>query len=213
MIFLAAVACTTVFSMWRRSSRSPCCLVAIGTLNPCKVGAVRRFFQESSSFLHKHPKLHPVSVSSGVSEQPKSLRETIEGAKNRAAAAFAAISRSTQQHLELIGIGLESGLMEVENEGVFDVCVCAVLRIGADGRQCIDIGLSCAFEIPSAIMKFVNEGKDLSVASNAAGFASDPDIGKHGGLISILTDGSVSREDYTVQAIHMGMIKFIRQAA
>ena len=47
----------------------------------------------------------------------------------------------------------------------FDVCVTMATRDG----ETFNMGMSCAFEIPPGVMRFVHEGKDLSQACNAAG--------------------------------------------
>ena len=38
-------------------------------------------------------------------------------------------------------------------------------------------------------------------ACNDVGLTSDPNLGEHGGLISILTAGELTRQQYTEQAI------------
>lgn len=75
-------------------------------------------------------------VSSSVSNQPKSLDETVRGAMNRALGSFVDCSYS---------FGIESGLMAVPNtkSGFMDVCVCAIY----DGTE-YHIGLSSAWEAP-----------------------------------------------------------------
>lgn len=82
-----------------------------------------------------------------------------------------------------------------------DVCVAAAY----DGAA-VTLGLSCAFEIPPAIIaRVLDEGLDLSQATRAAGFTDDEDVGSKGGLINILTNGRVTRRDYTVQAVRMAL--------
>ena len=74
--------------------------------------------------------------------------------------------------------------------------------------------MSCAFEIPKAIMTHVlgtaaeggSPGMDLAKACNASGITSDPRLGENGGLIGILTRDRVTRGAYTRQAISMALI-------
>ena len=54
--------------------------IAIGTKNPTKVNAVKKVFGDTFTYVE-------VAVQSGVSPQPFSDEETIQGAVNRARAA------------------------------------------------------------------------------------------------------------------------------
>ena len=68
-------------------------------------------------------------------------------------------------------------------------------------------GMSCAFEIPPGVVKFVVEnGMDLSQASNAAGLTTNPRLGEAEGLIGILSQGRVTRQQYTEQAVQMSLM-------
>jgi non-canonical (house-cleaning) NTP pyrophosphatase len=87
-----------------------------------------------------------------VSDQPKTLAETTQGARNRAQRAAAAAGGSNP-----FGIGMESGLFESEGR-LFDVCACAIY----DGQE-MHIGYSCAWELPPAVQeKVLKEGMDLT---------------------------------------------------
>jgi inosine/xanthosine triphosphatase len=167
--------------------------VNIGTKNEAKVRAVKSAFSQYD-FL-KEAEIIPVSVLSGVADQPKSMEETVKGAKNRAINAFADCQYS---------FGLESGLVEVPGSanGFMDLCCCAIY----DGKR-FHLGLSCAFELPSAIQKMINEGMDITQASNAVGLSSNPRLGEAEGLIGILTKGRIKREEYTKQAVIMALIQ------
>ena len=167
--------------------------VIVGSTNRIKIEAVTETLQHYSLF-------HPVSVqgknvSSQVTDQPKSLQETVQGAINRAKGVFEEGN---------ISIGLESGLMPVPftKTGFMDVCVCAIY----DGKT-IHLGLSQAFECPPEVVRLVHEkGYDLNQASNAIGLTTNPQLGAAEGIIGILTKGRVTRKDYTKEAIKMALI-------
>ena len=149
------------------------------------------------------------SVASGVAEQPMSLPETALGAKNRAAAAFAAqrsVRSGSGAPASLLGIGIESGLFQLDGRH-YDVCVVSAF----DGLS-HHLGMSCAFEIPPPIISRVLEGMDLSQACNASLITSDPKLGEHGGLIGLLSSSRITREDYTVQAVETALF-FAAEAA
>lgn len=140
--------------------------------------------------------LSPQKVSSGVSDQPKTLAETTQGARNRAERAAAAAGGNNA-----FGIGMESGLFESEGR-LFDVCACAIY----DGDE-MHIGYSCAWELPPAVSeKVLKEGMDLTQAFNACNVCNDPKIGEKGGVIGLLTGGRVNRPDYTRQSIEMAIL-------
>ena len=96
--------------------------IKIGSQNKVKIGAVTEILRDYPHLAHAA--LESVDASSEVSDQPKSLDETIQGATNRARNAFRDCDYS---------IGLESGLMLVPNTktGYMDVCVCAIY----DGKE------------------------------------------------------------------------------
>ena len=144
-----------------RRSRAPGSVafgtVAVGTTNACKVSAVRRALElypevACAAAISAH------KVSSGISEQPMSLDETVTGARNRASAAHAAETSPSVPAARILGIGIESGLTRIDDRH-YDVCVVACY----DGAH-HHLGLSCAFEIPLPILKHVLNGLDLSQA-------------------------------------------------
>lgn len=168
--------------------------IIVGSKNQAKINAV-------SEILHEYPHLTDAEVSgaeapSGVPDQPKSLEETVRGAKNRAKAIFNGGDYS---------IGIESGLMHVpgSKSGYMDVCVCAIY----DGTE-FHIGLSSAWEFPdvSTTDLMIKEGLDMSQAINKAGMTKNPQIGSAEGAIGILTKGRMDRKEYTKQALRTALI-------
>src|SRR5665213_1581325 len=102
--------------------------IKVGSRNPSKVEAVKEILQEYPHL--KDALIEGVEISSEVSDQPKTLQETIEGARNRAISAFQTCTYS---------FGIESGLMAVPytKSGYMDVCVAAIY----DGNE-THLGLS-----------------------------------------------------------------------
>eukprot|EP00933_Yihiella_yeosuensis_P061564 TRINITY_DN64395_c0_g1_i1.p1 TRINITY_DN64395_c0_g1~~TRINITY_DN64395_c0_g1_i1.p1 ORF type:complete len:193 (-),score=39.38 TRINITY_DN64395_c0_g1_i1:536-1114(-) len=169
-------------------------LFAVGTTNPCKIAAVQNALAGYSAFAAAEIK--GTKVESGVSDQPMTMEETSQGARNRARAARKALEGAS------FGIGMESGLFKMEGR-LYDVCACAV----DDGEE-FHIGYSCAWELPDGVRRRVeDENMNLTDAFNAEGICDDPNIGDKGGVISLLSGGRVSRTDYTVQSIQMAVLK------
>jgi len=165
--------------------------MAVGTTNPGKVAAVRTAVAGYSSLAPWE--ILTAKVDSGVSDQPATLDETTQGAKNRA-------QRARVQREAELGIGMESGLFEAGGR-LFDVCACVI----DDGKQ-QHVGYSCAWELPTEVQKKVKEGMNLTEAFNACRICDDPDIGDKGGVLAVMTGGRVTRPDYTVQSIQMAIL-------
>ncbi len=167
--------------------------INVGSQNYIKVGAVREAIRDYG-FL-SNAEVSGLEVSSEISEQPKSVDETIRGAMNRARNAFQNCNYS---------FGLEDGLMQVPNTktGYMNVCACAIY----DGQN-YHIGLSSAFEYPNDVTKLVFEEElDINQAFHRVGLTENPKVGSAEGAIGILTHGRLLRKEYTKQAITMALI-------
>lgn len=177
--------------------------VAVGSQNACKCAAVRQTL-EAYPALAPHTDDEPLltfSVPSGVSEQPIGLQIIAQGARNRAAAAHAAAMRALGGGGggAVLALGIESGLFEVDGAH-YDAC-----WVSAYDGKTHHLGLSCAFEIPRAILTHVERGLDLSQACNAAGITADRRLGEGVGLIGILSRGRIRRLEYTVHAVQTAL--------
>ena len=167
--------------------------IKIASKNPVKVEALKEIVLDYNHL--KDAKVGSVDVSSDVSDQPKSLEETITGAKNRARKAYIDCDYS---------FGIESGLMVVPytKSGYMDVCACAIF----DGSE-YHIGLSSAWEAPERVSKLMLEdGLDMNEAAYEAGFSDDKKVGSAQGLVGIMTKGRLTRKEYTKEAIRTSLI-------
>ncbi len=167
--------------------------VVVASENRVKVSAAEETLKEYSMF--SDAEISCVSADSGVSPQPKSLEETVQGAMNRAERSFKDCDYS---------IGIESGLMEVPHtkSGSMDFCACSIY----DGKE-HNIGLSCAFEFPKKVTEMIHGlGIDANDAFYKAGLTKDKKIGSSEGAIGLLTKGRVTRKEYTKQAVRMALI-------
>ncbi len=168
--------------------------IIIGSKNKAKIQAVEEILKEYPHL--SAAEVTGVEAASGVSDQPKSLDETIRGA----------ISRARESHQDSdYSIGLESGLIQVPytKSGYMDVCACAI----SDGTE-FHIGLSGAWEFPDPKVTelMIKDGLDMSQAINKAGLTNNPLIGSEQGAIGILTKGRTDRKEYTKQALRMALI-------
>lgn len=167
--------------------------INIGSTNEVKISAVKETLTLYKDFAQAS--FQGIKTQSGISDQPKSMEETITGAKNRAQNAFRNCDYS---------FGIESGLMAVPHTktGYMDFTVCAIY----DGKN-FHLGFSPALECPRKVIDLVfGENLNLNDAFYKAGLTSNPAIGNDDGMVSLLTKGRMTRKDYTKPAIIMAMI-------
>ena len=168
--------------------------IKIGSKNKAKVEALEEVLMDYDDL--KNAEIISEEVESGVADQPKSLGETIKGAKNRARKIFEDCD---------YGFGIESGLMQIPDAGdVFvDITVCVIY----DGKK-FSPGFSSCFQCPREISKLMLEDDlNMSKAAFKTGITKNPKIGSAEGLIGLLTKGRMTRKDYTQQAIILALIQ------
>jgi len=166
--------------------------INVGSLNPVKVEAVKETINQYD-FL-KDAKVVPIKTDSRVSGQPKSLEETITGAKNRAKNCFSNCDYS---------IGIESGLIKINepNTKHMDFCVCAIYN----GKN-FAFGFSPAFPLPKSFSEIIEKGLELDAAAYETKQTDNREIKKESGIIGIWSKGIVTRKTYTIPAIQMALI-------
>jgi len=178
-------------------------IITVGSLNEVKIESVREVLQ-LYDFL-RESEVRGVGVNSGVTEQPKTLEETILGAKNRARDAFVGCQYA---------VGLESGLIPLsldlfcncergeEVKRYMEHTVCAIY----DGKG-FSLGFSPSYEVPQRIVELMmTRGLDLSTAAREIGLTTKDYIGREEGVIGVLTEGIVDRKSYTKPAIIMALV-------
>lgn len=167
-------------------------IVKVGSKNATKVAAVQNIL--SSHELFPGAVIKPVEVKVEEFGHPKSLEETIDGAKSRARMAFSNCSYS---------IGLESGLIEVAaaKSGYFETTVCAIY----DGKA-FHLGLAPSFEWPKSMVELILKGYDGSQAFKQLGLTDHQKIGTAEGGIHVLTHGKINRTKLNELAVTMALI-------
>ena len=165
--------------------------VAVGSTNPSKVLAVKKAW-----ILLGDAEVLGVKVSSGVREQPRSLKEVIIGARNRALNALNKINAD-------YGVGIEAGFMEIPiyEEKVIDVQ--AAVIVDKEGYE--TIGFSPAFEVPSQALNYDTLGKYMAKVTGRA------KINEEIGAIGYLSLGTITRMELTYYAVIMALIPRINK--
>lgn len=171
--------------------------VAVGSTNNVKLNAVKVTIKDYPIF--QKAKILSYKVPTEVADQPLSLDETIRGAKNRARNAFDACGTCEYS------IGIESGLMEVaeSKSGYMEFTVCCIY----DGNE-FAIGQSAAYEMPQHIIDLVvNEKMNMAEACYHGGLTDDLQLGEKEGDIGILSNGRMTRQDHSEQALVAALIQ------
>lgn len=146
--------------------------IIVGSKNPTKIKAVEEIFPEA--------KLTPLNVPSDVSAQPFSDEETRKGAMNRARHCLNSSSN-------VIGIGLEGGIMYVGNE--LYLCNWGVLMtedqtFTASGARIF---------LPKEIDLKLQEGMELGDIMDD--YSMRKEVRNKEGAIGIFTNDLVSRKE------------------
>ncbi|MDR7000519.1 DUF84 family protein [Neobacillus niacini] len=149
--------------------------IIIGTENPAKITAVKNAFGETEAeFLS-------LDIQSGVSDQPFSDDETIQGAINRAVGAL-------KQGNGDIGIGLEGGVQESKH----GLLICNWGALAAKGREPIIAG-GARILLPEEVASRLRAGEELGPVMED--FAHKENVRKKEGAIGIFTDGFIKRDE------------------
>ncbi len=163
--------------------------IAVGSHNPAKLDAVAMAFSK----LGYTAQIKGLDVPSGVSPQPLSDEETIQGAVNRAKAV---LEKGPFDY----GIGLEGGLAKTAY-GTFLCNWGAVVN-----REGI-IGIAGGLRIllPDEVLARIEQGYELGDVIDE--WAGGKDIKKNEGTIGVLTHGHITRrqmfQDVTICAFSM----------
>ena len=167
--------------------------ITVASLNPVKLRAAQSAFQQI--FSRQSFDVSGVAVPSGVPDQPLSLAETMQGARNRAENARAAQPDSDYW------VGIEGG---IEDTPLGMSCFARVHIISREGR--VGLGQTAVFYLPREVAELVRAGLELGHADDRV-FGRD-NSKQANGAIGILTDDAVDREAYYVHAVIMALVPF-----
>lgn len=169
--------------------------INVGSKNQTKVKAVEEAVALYPK-LFSNPEVIGVGIELELYGHPKSIKETVEGAIERAKKAFMNCNYS---------FGLEGGLIEVPltKTGYMETNVCAIY----DGEN-YHLGLAPAFEWPKKVTELILSGKaDASSAFRELGLTTEEKLGAtEGGITGFLTHGRLTRENTLRDAIIMALI-------
>lgn len=165
--------------------------VAVGSINPVKVAAVREMV------LRQWPDAEIIAIDapSGVGEMPMNDAECLTGARNRAVAA-------RKQAEADLGIGLEGG---VNPEAVGLVLNGWVVVVDKNGRE--GVGGAGRLPLPQAIAQRVLNGEVLGpIMDDVLG---ETEVSRKGGAIGALTAGLVLRREAFALGVAYALAPFV----
>ena len=170
--------------------------VVVTSFNPVKIEAVKQAF--AGQFPGHRVSIEPLSVESGVADQPMTDAETLAGARNRVAGA-----RLKMPHADY-WVGLEGGL------DYFDGRLMAFAWMavaGPGGRQ--SETRSPTLPLPPQVQALVAQGLELGAANDRV--FSTLNSKQAGGAYGLLTGGAMTRESIYTQTLVLALIPFVHE--
>lgn len=167
----------------------------VASINPVKIAATQRAF--SQVFSHDDVVTKGVSVTTGVSEQPRGNTETLRGARNRARAAKKLFPTADYW------VGLEGGVYE-DREGMGEVAWMYILsKDGSVGK-----GRTGTFFIPPAAVDLIYQGHELGTVGDIL-FGTRNGKQKDG-FVGALTNKLITRTALYEHALLLALIPFMQ---
>ena len=167
--------------------------IIVGSKNPVKIKCVKNVFSK----YFKNIKVIGEEVDSLVSDQPKSVEETILGAKNRTEQIF-------KKYNPNFGVGIEGGLEYIENKFYVFAWICIKTKNKKTG-----LGRTASFPLPPKIEKLIKKGKELGEANDIV-FGIKNSKQKMGG-IGLLSKRKLNRTKLYEQGVISALLPFLNR--
>ena len=167
--------------------------IVIASKNPVKINATLSGFQKM--FPNEQFEIEGVSVSSGVSDQPKSDSETFSGAWSRADNAC-----KEKPNADFC-VGIEGGVEEKNSDMEAFAWVVIKAKDSGFGK-----GRTGTFFLPPQITELIKQGKELGEADDIVFGRTNSK--QENGAVGILTDNVVDRTKYYTEAVVLALIPF-----
>lgn len=168
--------------------------IVIASSNPVKIQAVFEAFQEL--FPQEEIICESISVPSGVSDQPTSNAETLEGALTRAHRAHDKMPNRDYW------VGVEGGVQDEFGEMTSFAWVCI------KSEKHIGKARSGTFMLPEPIAELIRQGKELGEADDI--IFQKRNSKQSAGAVGLLTHGAINRTALYKHAIILALIPFLQ---
>ncbi|MGE3536704.1 MAG: inosine/xanthosine triphosphatase [Candidatus Tectimicrobiota bacterium] len=188
--------------------------VMLGTTNEAKIRGVQAAFHDVQSALQgpdlRQPSTWSCAVETGVSEAPWGFPVTVQGAQNRAQAAYAQRRQGPPALAAgevLLGIGVESGFIEVAPETFtsYNFDVCALF----DGHYYY-LGISPGFEYPRRLVRNVFLHRQPFQQARQY-ITTTAEVEQQVGIVGVLAGGLIDRPEMTRLATRLALIRYIQR--
>ena len=154
--------------------------VLVGSKNPVKIQCTIQAFQKV--FPKYKIDIQGLSVPSGVSDQPMTDLETLDGAQNRAQELASSPTKADYY------VGIEGGLETINNE------MEAFAWIYVIGKQTTGKARTATFQLPKKIQELIKQGIELGIADDMVFKRENSKQGN--GAVGILTHDLIDRVHY-----------------
>ncbi|MBN1148690.1 MAG: inosine/xanthosine triphosphatase [Anaerolineales bacterium] len=166
--------------------------VIVASKNPVKIQAVRSGFERM--FPRETFDFQGFITPSGVSDQPRSDAEALQGAFNRAQMAAQGAPQAQ------FWVGVEGGIQEQE-DGMIAFAWVVVIANGMTGKA-----RTGAFYLPPRVARLVREGKELGDADDIVFGRSNSK--QENGAVGLLTGNVIDRAELYATAVVLALAPF-----
>jgi len=166
--------------------------IVVASKNPVKIEAVR---DALAALIDEEIELVGVSAQSGVSEQPMSDAETLNGAINRVQHAYGLYPGCDYY------VGLEGGVEQTAS-GLMAFAWIVISNVERTGKA-----RTASFFLPPEVAKLVHEGMELGDADDVV--FKKTNSKQQSGAIGLLTHDAITRKSLYLPAVQMAFIPFL----
>ena len=168
-------------------------MVVVASINPVKLAAVKKGF--SQMFPGKAFHVEGITVSSRVSHQPMTNKETEIGALSR-------VENAKKVRPDAgFWIGIEGGVEESNKNMEAFAWVVIESKEGMVGK-----GKTGTFVLPPRVAGLIKQGKELGEADDIV--FGQTDSKKKMGAVGLLTGNVINRATYYTHAVILALIRF-----
>jgi inosine/xanthosine triphosphatase len=167
--------------------------IVVASTNPVKIQAALNGFRQL--FASEQFEARGISVPSGVSAQPMSNAETLQGALHRVEAARRATPDADYW------IGIEGGCEDSAEGMTVFAWVVALDGVGKIGKS-----RTATFFLPQEVSELVRQGMELGDADDAV--FGRKNSKQQNGSVGLLTEDVITRLTYYEQAVILALIPF-----
>lgn len=172
--------------------------VIVASTNPVKVQAARAGF--TRMFPAETFTFETCSVPSGVSDQPLTSRETLQGALNRAANARGRLPTADYW------IGIEGGVEDSPEGSLNTGELCAFAWVAVLSTGHVGKGRTGLFFLPPRVAELVRAGKELGEADDIV--FGQTNSKQANGAVGLLTGDVIDRAGFYTPAVILALIPF-----